>query len=256
MTHYVLILAGGQGTRLNNTKYPKQFLEISNKPMLMHSIQTFKATCPDAKIYVGIQQKDRLTWGHLCKKYNFNIEHKLYSAGKERFETVFSGLNALVNDFGLNKAIVSIHDSARPFIDSNLIEDLLEPFEAINVKATIPVIGLKNAILDCSSGRKTPLNRNNYLACQTPQCFYFEDLFEAYQNTMHQIARESITGNESKKANILKDKLHDDFTIFSRIESNKKHVKLVDGRKYNIKITTDLDYFLSEKVNEFVKKIE
>ena len=67
MTHYVLILAGGQGTRLNNAKYPKQFLNIANKPMLMHSIQTFSETCPDSKIYIGIQQKDRLMWSELCE---------------------------------------------------------------------------------------------------------------------------------------------------------------------------------------------
>ena len=256
MTHYVLILAGGQGTRLNNTNYPKQFLNIAHKPMLMHSIQAFSAACPDAQIYIGIQQKDRLIWSELCKKYNFNITHKLYTAGSERFETVFSGLNAIVDDFGDNKAIVSIHDAARPFIDSSLIKELLAPFEDINVKATIPVIDLKNAILECSNGNKKSLNRNNYLACQTPQCFWFTDLLKAYQHTMNQIKSEKKSRKYAQKSKPLKDKLHDDFTVFSHFFSEQKFIKLVEGRKYNIKITTDLDYFISEKVNDFIATIE
>ena len=256
MTHYVLILAGGQGTRLNNTKIPKQFLNISHKPMLMHSIQTFSETCPDSQIYVGLQQKDRLMWSELCEKYNFKINHNLYVAGEERFETVFSGLNAVADDFGLKKAIVSIHDAARPFIDSSLIKELLVPFKDCNVKATIPVVGLKNSILEYSSGHKKSLNRNNYLACQTPQCFWLTDLFEAYQYTMNQIKREKKSQTDIKKTPSLKDKLHDDFTIFSQFFSEQKSIKLVEGRKYNIKITTDFDYFISEKVRDFISKSE
>ena len=41
MTHYVLILAGGQGSRLNHSKIPKQFLNINKLPMIMHSVKTF-----------------------------------------------------------------------------------------------------------------------------------------------------------------------------------------------------------------------
>ena len=257
MAHYILILAGGQGKRLKKTKYPKQFLNIDNRPMLMHSIQTFKKTCPDAKIYIGMQKKDRSIWSNLCKKYNFNIDHNLYTAGKERFETVFSGLNRLMDDFGPNKkAIVSIHDSARPFLDSNLIRDLLQPFEDSNIKATIPVIGLKNAILDCALGDTKSLDRANYLLCQTPQCFYFIGLLKAYQNIMAQVSREIAVGKDKNNTSLLQDKLYDDLTIFSRIFPNNRHIKLVQGRRYNIKITTDLDYFISERVNDFVKNIE
>ena len=36
--------------------------------------------------------------------------------------------------------------------------------------------------------------------------------------------------------------------------SEQKSIKLVEGRKYNIKITTDLDYFISEKVKDFISK--
>ena len=47
MIHYALILAGGDGSRLTNTKQPKQFLNIDKSPMLMHSIRAFLKTYPE-----------------------------------------------------------------------------------------------------------------------------------------------------------------------------------------------------------------
>ena len=59
-----------------------------------------------------------------------------------------------------------------------------------------------------------------------------------------------------KKTNLLQDTLYDDLTIFSRAFPENRHIQLVQGRRYNIKITTDLDYFISERVSDFVKNIE
>ena len=40
MKKFALIIAGGSGKRMDNS-VPKQFLELSNKPILMHTIETF-----------------------------------------------------------------------------------------------------------------------------------------------------------------------------------------------------------------------
>ena len=37
-----LILAAGSGTRMGNTSKPKQFLEIYNKPLIVHTIEAFE----------------------------------------------------------------------------------------------------------------------------------------------------------------------------------------------------------------------
>lgn len=39
---YVLILAGGTGTRMGS-EIPKQFLEFSNEPVLIHTLKKFQS---------------------------------------------------------------------------------------------------------------------------------------------------------------------------------------------------------------------
>ncbi|EMO11175.1 hypothetical protein LEP1GSC137_0601 [Leptospira borgpetersenii str. Noumea 25] len=39
---YVLILAGGTGTRMGS-EIPKQFLEFSNEPILIHTLKKFQS---------------------------------------------------------------------------------------------------------------------------------------------------------------------------------------------------------------------
>ena len=50
MAHYVLILGGGQGIRLNNT-IPKQFLELKGMPIIMHSVNVFLKPDPMSYLY-------------------------------------------------------------------------------------------------------------------------------------------------------------------------------------------------------------
>ena len=75
MSHYVLILAAGGGSRLNS-KIPKQFLELNNLPIAIHSMITFYDADPDAKIYIALPERYMKQWPLLCEKYNFRIQHK------------------------------------------------------------------------------------------------------------------------------------------------------------------------------------
>jgi len=253
MIHYALILAGGDGSRLSNTTQPKQFLNINGIPMLMHSIRAFSKAFPNTKIYIGIQKKHKSIWKNLCQKHEFNLNHQIYLAGQERLHTVFLGLKCIFNEFGLQDAVVSIHDAARPFIDSNFILNLLNSFGDKDIKAAVPVLNLKNAIIQYKNNNTTPLNRNNYLLCQTPQCFKFKDILKAYNYIMN---NSSNSGSPKPSSNnILERELHDDLTVFRQLFKEEKNVKLLEGRIYNIKITTDLDYFISEQVNNYFNKI-
>ena len=38
---YGVVLAGGKGTRMGNVEKPKQFMEIGNKPIIVHTIEKF-----------------------------------------------------------------------------------------------------------------------------------------------------------------------------------------------------------------------
>ena len=250
MTHYALILAGGKGSRLSNTEFPKQFLEINKTPMLMHSIKAFHAVNAEIKIYVGLPKHHFNTWRLLCETHNFKIKHEIYEAGNERFDTTFLGLQKIVQNNETSNSIVCIHDAARPFVTKSFIINLLNNFNKPETTAVIPTERIKNAIISSKKNIYESKNRDNYLLCQTPQCFTFQVIFKAYVHIMNN------SRNNSSKDKIF-SKLHDDFSVFKTYYLNKKNnVELVEGLDCNIKITTDLDYFISEKIYQFFKNIQ
>ena len=250
MTHYALILAGGKGSRLNNTEFPKQFLEINKIPMLMHSIKAFYAVNGEIKIYVGIPKYHFNTWKLLCESHNFKIKHEIYEAGHERFDTTFLGLQKIAQNNDTSNGIVCIHDAARPFITKSFIINLLNNFNKPEITAVIPTEVIKNSMISSKNNIYESKNRDNYLLCQTPQCFTFQAIFKSYVHIMNN------SRNNSSKDEIF-SKLHDDFSVFKTYFLNQKNnVELVEGIDSNIKITTDLDYFISEKIYQFYKNIQ
>ena len=250
MTHYALILAGGKGSRLNNTEFPKQFLEINKTPMLMHSIKSFHSVSGEIKIYVGLPKNHFNTWRLLCETHNFKIKHEIYEAGNERFDTTFLGLQKIVQNNDTSNSIVCIHDAARPFVTKSFIINLLNNFNKPEITAVIPTELIKNSIISSKNNIYESKNRDNYLLCQTPQCFTFQAIFKSYVHIMNN------SRNNSSKDEIF-SKLHDDFSVFKTYFLNQKNnVELVEGLDSNIKITTDLDYFISEKIYQFFKNIQ
>ena len=54
------ILAGGVGSRLNIAAYPKQFLPLQDKPILMHTLEAFHAY--DAHLQLVLVLKSKWPW--------------------------------------------------------------------------------------------------------------------------------------------------------------------------------------------------
>ena len=185
MTNYVLILAAGLGSRCNST-IPKQFLEIDNLPIVMHSIKAFHIADPNAKIYIALSKEYMLKWARICKKYKFEVEHEIYTGGKRRLDTVYLGLQKIANSCKdvLKQKLVSIHDSARPFIDSKFILKLMS--EAKKSGNAVPFVKLKNSLRHLNTDNSlvtTSQNREHYIATQTPQVFDFKKLSTKFLNS-------------------------------------------------------------------------
>ena len=51
---YAGILAGGTGTRMGISNLPKQFLELGDRPILIHTIEKFVLEPSIEKIVVGV----------------------------------------------------------------------------------------------------------------------------------------------------------------------------------------------------------
>lgn len=224
-----IILAAGKGNRMHS-EVPKQFLEIDGKPVLYYSLKVFEESSVDDIVLVT--SKDDITY---CKeqiigKYHFNKVRTIVKGGTERYWSVKNGLIA-----AKDSEYVLIHDAARPCIGKDIIEcSIIEVMQngsctvGMPVKDTIKVVDSNNYGIDTPS-------RDTLWQIQTPQCFRYEEIIEAYEK-MERAKDTDIT---------------DDTMIMERYLGIKTKVILGDYR--NIKITTPEDLNIAEI---FLRKME
>jgi 2-C-methyl-D-erythritol 4-phosphate cytidylyltransferase len=222
MRTLAIILAGGAGKRMGAATN-KQFLLIGNKPIIVHTLQTFEDCRSVDGIYLVVNQKDLpLIQEEILETYRFNKVMKVVIGGRLRQDSVRNGLEAIEKPCD----IVVIHDGARPFIAPTFIEKgifLMEMFDAVipalPVKDTVKVVSKEGFV------SKT-LERNSLWHVQTPQTFKYELIMKAYREGM----AKKLYG-------------YDDATF---IEHLGKKVKVIEGSPYNIKITTPEDLIIAQ----------
>jgi 2-C-methyl-D-erythritol 4-phosphate cytidylyltransferase len=216
MNKYVIIVAGGSGTRMG-TSIPKQYLSVGDKTILMHTMNKFHQTVTDAQIILVIPPQDFTLWQNLCEAHDFHVPHQVVGGGKSRFQSVKNGLDSISSIDG----VVAIHDGVRPFVSENVI---VESFEVAKLKGSaIAVVGLKDSIRKIEdNGVSAFENRSKFRLVQTPQTFDLRRIKAAFE----------VEENDS---------FTDDATVY---EFQGGHVTLIEGNYENIKITTpeDLKY--------------
>jgi 2-C-methyl-D-erythritol 4-phosphate cytidylyltransferase len=215
MKLYAVIVAGGSGKRMG-AEIPKQYLELAGKPVLMHTLERFKAFDESIEIITVLPENQLRYWGDIQKKYSFNIPHTLVKGGKARFFSVRSGLQ-FVDVPGL----VAIHDGVRPFVSVDTIKRCFK--EAEKSGNAIPVIPPSDTLRIINEQGSTPLNRLMIRQVQTPQVFSAELIKNAYR-------QEYLP------------EFTDDATV---LEKTGVKINLVEGNRENIKITNPEDLIIS-----------
>jgi len=222
-----IVLAGGSGSRMNSD-VPKQYMKVCDKPILYYALKTFEESFIDEIILVVSEKDLQYCKTNIVDKYDFKKISKIVVGGKERYNSVYNGLQAIATDKN-NQIIMKdinifIHDGARPCVTTDILERCLETVKrtcacvaAVPVKDTIKIVDESGyAIL-------TP-DRNTLWQIQTPQVFSFEVIKNAYDNLMHLVTIEGIT---------------DDAMVVEHYSNVK--VKMVEGSYDNIKVTTQGD---------------
>lgn len=223
MNRYAIIVAGGKGLRMGHD-IPKQFLELKNKPILMHTIEAFAKADSSITIIVALPKDSLEYWKNLCKKHDFTIKHKLVEGGETRFDSVKNALSEI-----LENGVVAIHDGVRPLICSALINTLFKEAE-ISGNA-IPCCNVVESLRFVSENSNIAVNRSEYKSIQTPQVFKAEIIKKAY--------------------NQAKNNLYTDDA--SVIEELGYSINLVEGEDTNIKITSQKDLLIANIFIDFKK---
>lgn len=221
--NYAVIVAAGKGKRMR-TNINKQFIEVKGKPILYYSIKAFSANqLIDGIVLVCAEAEIEYCKKKVIDKYNLQKVVKLVAGGKERQDSVFNGLKALENC-----NIVLIHDGARPFVTSKIIEDGIRYSDVygacacgVKPKDTIKIREKKGFSL-------STLERNSLFAVQTPQCFKYDLIYNCHKK-------------------LINEKLHvtDDTMV---VEHYGNKVYLYEGSYDNIKVTTPEDLNIAESI--------
>ena len=218
-----IVLAAERGTRMG-TKTQKQYLAVKGKPILYYSLKAFEETPSiDEIILVTGEQEIEYCKKNIVEKYQFSKIKKIIAGGKERYDSVWAGIQHAKAD-----GYICVHDGARPFISRDIIEKGIT--EAKKYQACVIAVPVKDTIKIANSDgfvESTP-ERSAVWAIQTPQIFSYEIIYKAYENLMKQEER-NVT---------------DDAMVVEKMLNYP--IRLVEGEYKNIKITTMEDLLVAE----------
>ena len=215
----VIFVAGGTGTRMGKP-LPKQFLTLSNIPILIHTLRNFFAFNRNFEMVVVMHHDYISFWKDLCLQFEDVPEHTVVAGGEERFHSVKNGVEAVSSDV----QHIAIHDAVRPLVSH---ETLARCFNALNEhNAVVPAIPINDSIREVHGLLNKSVDRSLYKRIQTPQCFDSTILKEAYSRPFSPL-------------------FTDDASV---VEANGHSVFLVEGNLENIKITSPIDLIVGESL--------
>ncbi len=217
-----IILAGGTGSRMS-LDMPKQFALIKGKPIMAYTLSVFDNSPLIDEIYV-VSHKDYFEQSrNIIKQYGFQKIKGMFEGGNSRQESTYNALSAIDAQ---EDDIILIHDCARPLVDLEIIENNIKAckqFDAVEtaVKAVDTTIEVTNNTFE------NPLDRTKLYQVQTPQTFRYKLIKEAHENAIN-----------NKFTDIT-----DDAQLVAKL-GYKVHI--VEGKKTNLKVTTDEDLKILE----------
>jgi 2-C-methyl-D-erythritol 4-phosphate cytidylyltransferase/2-C-methyl-D-erythritol 2,4-cyclodiphosphate synthase len=221
----LIVVAAGRGTRAGNggQDLPKQYRPLAGIPVLRRTITRLLAMDSVDLVLPVIHPDDQALYEALAL-----VHPKLLPpahGGATRQLSVLAGLEALVETDPEN---VLIHDAARPFINEDTVNNVLETLN--DADAVLPVTLVVDTIKRSTDGRTVggTEDRTQLYAAQTPQGFTFKTILNAH-----------------RRAAEMSDGFTDDAAI---AEWARIPVALAWGNMDNIKLTSAEDFTRAERL--------
>ncbi|MFY9402786.1 MAG: 2-C-methyl-D-erythritol 4-phosphate cytidylyltransferase [Candidatus Omnitrophota bacterium] len=214
-----ILLAAGKSLRFIKGRN-KVLFKICGKPVIYYSLLALSRHPKIDEIIVVSSLETLSKIKRLIKGYRINKVSKVILGGKERKDSVSSGLKEL----SLKTSLVVIHDAARPFINSKIITDSI--LAAKKRGAAVVGVPLKYTVKEVSKGFVVrTLKREDIWEIQTPQVFKKEIILKAYKNKLGYATDDAVL-----------------------VEKMGIKPVVVLGSYSNLKITTFEDIFFAEAI--------
>lgn len=181
-----IIVAAGSGQRMCSD-VKKQYMDINGKPLVCYSINAFMRSSVDEIVLVVPESDIEMVKTDIVEKYGFTKVKSVVSGGTTRTKSVQKGLMAALDSY-----IVLVHDAARPMIEPELIDRVVDAVKEED--AAFLAVPVKNTIYYIDGDKASnSLDRNMLYAAQTPQGFKTELLKRAYDEAEKEIVESAKT---------------------------------------------------------------
>lgn len=226
MKAVAIIPAAGLGTRMGHAADSgvgarKQFLQIGDAPVIVHTLRKFIAAETISAIVVAVRDEDREAFRELVDQQGFSKPVTVASGGRNRQESVHNALQAAPPDV----EIVAVHDAVRPFISPALIDESVRQ-AAIDGAVILGMPAVDTVKQVTQKIVQATLPRERIMMAQTPQVFRADLLRRAYEVAV----QKGFSGTDEA----------------SLIEHLGVDVHVMRGSSRNIKITRPEDIPLAE----------
>ncbi|MFP3979884.1 MAG: 2-C-methyl-D-erythritol 4-phosphate cytidylyltransferase [Desulfobacterales bacterium] len=218
---YAIIVAAGCGKRMQSP-ISKQFLELGNIPILVRTLRVFVRHPRIAGIFLVVPEKEMdYCRSRILPEVEGGTDLRMVAGGARRQDSVYQGLLA-VSEPG---RIVVIHDGVRPFVGPELITACIGGAEQLGACiAGIPASDTVKRVRPENQIRETLAREEIWLA-QTPQAFRWELIKKAFDKAI----ADGFSGTDDA----------------SMMEHIGRPVRMIEGSRQNIKITTPADMELA-----------
>ena len=218
----VVIAAGGLGTRVGGD-VPKQLRTIGGQTLLEHALQPFDQNPRVNDIVIVLPEGFAGALPAALRTVDTPV--RFVTGGARRQDSVAAG----VDQVGTDTDVVLIHDAARPFCTTEIVDAVIDA--AAEAGAAVPAIRASDTVkevrsddADAGAARRrivrATLPRDHIYLAQTPQGFALEVIRAAVE-----LGRRGVVATDEAVL----------------VERSGHAVRLVDGDATNFKVTTSED---------------
>lgn len=224
-----IIFAGSVGSRMHSKEKPKQFLEIYNKPIIIHTLEHFEKNKLIDDIVVVCVEGWIDYLNELIYKYRISKVRKVVSGGNSGQLSIYNGLCAAKELAGADNAIVLIHDGVRPLISSELLTKNIDAVRKYGNSITSSIVKETIVEIEDNGKVKSVPDRAHSRVEKAPQCFWLDDILDAHRRALSEGRTDFIDSCSMMKA-------------------YGYELYMTDGPYENIKITTPDDFYMMRAI--------
>lgn len=233
--NFAILLAGGTGRRIPSTKVPKQFVRAGGKMMVTYALEPLieskhvNRICVVAEheyrdlIYADAEQAglDVKKIGCYAIPANSGRQGSLLNAMQEILRDICGDVDV---EQVPDDDTVLIHDAARPFLTTKMVDDCYEAFDGHDgIMTVLPLYdNIYRTKEDGWTIEITPMDRKGVVIEQTPAIFRLKKYYKANMSLMpDKLCRLKGLAEPALKAGL--------------------EVVTADGDDSNFKVTTEAD---------------